>query len=237
MREKFGVGPEKVIDVQALCGDSVDNVPGVPGIGVKTAAELINTYGDLETLLARAEEIKQPKRRQSLIDFAAQARVSRALVELKTDVPVPCPLSDLVLRKPDHDKLMTFLREQGFRSLLNRIQTRQLRSEAVTPITGPAPLPVQPSAETPAQHYELFRTRRAWIAGLLNHARPASLVSIPKRQRSTRWWPSWSVSRSPRRRAAPAISRSAMSPISMASSIWGRARSRCSCRSISCWPS
>src|SRR5262249_34685013 len=70
VREKFGVGPDKVADVQALCGDSVDNVPGVPGIGVKTAAELINTYGDLETLLERAGEIKQPKRRQSLIDFA-----------------------------------------------------------------------------------------------------------------------------------------------------------------------
>ena len=78
VREKFGVGPDKVVDVQALCGDSVDNVPGVPGIGVKTAAELINTYGDLENLLAHAAEIKQPKRRQSLLDFAEQARaVSR----------------------------------------------------------------------------------------------------------------------------------------------------------------
>ncbi len=82
VREKFGVGPDKVIDVQALCGDSVDNVPGVPGIGVKTAAELINTYGDLETLLAHAPEIKQPKRRQSLIDFAEQARLSKRLVTL-----------------------------------------------------------------------------------------------------------------------------------------------------------
>ena len=82
VREKFGVGPDKVIDVQALCGDSVDNVPGVPGIGVKTAAELINTYGDLENLLAHASEIKQPKRRQSLIDFAEQARLSKKLVTL-----------------------------------------------------------------------------------------------------------------------------------------------------------
>src|SRR5260221_244677 len=101
VREKFGVGPDKVIDVQALCGDSVDNVPGVPGIGVKTAAELINTYGDLETLLARATEIKQPKRRQSLIDFAEQARVSHALVRLKDDVEVPQPLGALRLRAPD----------------------------------------------------------------------------------------------------------------------------------------
>src|SRR6185312_5936877 len=77
--EKFGVTPDKVIDVQALCGDSVDNVPGVPGIGYKTAAELINTFGDVETLLARVEEIKQPKRRQSLIDNAESARISKKL--------------------------------------------------------------------------------------------------------------------------------------------------------------
>ncbi len=95
VREKFGVGPDKVVDVQALCGDSVDNVPGVPGIGVKTAAELINTYGDLETLLAHAEEIKQPKRRQSLIENEAKARLSKELVKLDDAVPLPCPLSDL----------------------------------------------------------------------------------------------------------------------------------------------
>ena len=82
VREKFGVGPDKVIEVQALCGDSVDNVPGVPGIGVKTAAELINTYGDLENLLEHAPEIKQPKRRESLIEHAAKARLSRELVKL-----------------------------------------------------------------------------------------------------------------------------------------------------------
>ena len=92
MREKFGVGPDKVIEVQALCGDSVDNVPGVPGIGVKTAAELINTYGDLENLLEHAPEIKQPKRRESLIEHAAKARLSRELVKLDDHVPLPCPL-------------------------------------------------------------------------------------------------------------------------------------------------
>ena len=88
VREKFGVPPDKVVDVQALAGDSTDNVPGVPGIGVKTAAELINEYGDLETLLARAGEIKQPKRRERLIEFAMQARLSLELVTLKEDVPV-----------------------------------------------------------------------------------------------------------------------------------------------------
>ena len=169
VREKFGVGPEKVIDVQALCGDSVDNVPGVPGIGVKTAAELINTYGDLETLLASTDQIKQPKRRQSLIDYAAQARVSRALVELKSDVPPPCPLSHLALRKPDHDKLLAFLKEQNFRSLMNRIQTRQLRSETALPVPGETPPPVAPQApDKPEQHYELVQDEASldrWIAG------------------------------------------------------------------------
>jgi DNA polymerase I len=164
VREKFGVGPEKVVDVQALCGDSVDNVPGVPGIGVKTAAELINIYGDLETLLARAGEIKQPKRRQSLIEFAEQARISRALVELKADVPVPCPLSDLALRPPDFDKLVGFLREQGFRQLLGRIQQRQSSSDA----GGPAPAPAVPKApEKPVQKYELVQDEAVldrWIA-------------------------------------------------------------------------
>src|SRR5580700_3796619 len=90
VRERFGVGPDKVIEVQALCGDSVDNVPGVPGIGVKTAAELINTYGDLENLLEHAPEIKQPKRRESLIEHAAKARLSRELVKLDAHVPLPC---------------------------------------------------------------------------------------------------------------------------------------------------
>ena len=88
--EKFGVAPDKVIDVQALAGDSTDNVPGVPGIGIKTAAELITTYGDLDSLIARAGEIKQPKRREKLIEFAEQARISRQLVTLKVDVPIGC---------------------------------------------------------------------------------------------------------------------------------------------------
>src|SRR5690606_4450186 len=88
VRAKFGVGPDRVIDVQALAGDSIDNVPGAPGIGVKTAAQLIGEYGDLDTLLERAEEIKQPKRRQTLVENADQIRLSRKLVTLKKDVPV-----------------------------------------------------------------------------------------------------------------------------------------------------
>ncbi len=111
VREKFGVGPDKVVEVQALCGDSTDNVPGVPGIGVKTAAELINTYGNLETLLARANEIKQPKRREALIENAAKARLSKELVKLDDSVPLPCPLSALKVKPYDPEKLFPFLDE------------------------------------------------------------------------------------------------------------------------------
>ncbi len=101
MLEKFGVGPEKVIDIQALAGDSSDNVPGVPGIGLKTAAELITTYGDLDTLLAKAGEIKQPKRRENLVNNAQLARISRDLVTLKRDVPVETPSTDFGKRAFD----------------------------------------------------------------------------------------------------------------------------------------
>ena len=121
VREKFGVGPDKVIDVQALAGDSSDNVPGVPGIGVKTAAQLINEYGDLDSVLARAEEIKQPKRRQNLLNHADMARISRQLVTLKQDVPDVEPLEKLSRREVEPDILMAFLKEQGFNSAIQRI--------------------------------------------------------------------------------------------------------------------
>ena len=91
--EKFGVSPDKVVDVQSLAGDSTDNVPGVPGIGIKTAAELINRFGDLDNLLAMADTIKQPKRRENLINYAEQARLSRQLVQLKDDVELPLTLN------------------------------------------------------------------------------------------------------------------------------------------------
>ena len=120
VRAKFGVDPERVVDVQALAGDSVDNVPGAPGIGVKTAALLINEYGDLESLLQRAGEIKQPKRRETLIDFADQIRVSRKLVELDRNVPIDISPSDLEIARPDADQLMGFLLKQEFRTLTKR---------------------------------------------------------------------------------------------------------------------
>lgn len=119
--EKFGVPPDKVVDVQALAGDSVDNVPGVPGIGVKTAAELINTFGDLDTLLERAGEIKQPKRRERLTEFADQARVSRDLVRLDAGVPVNVKLEALGVRDPEAGSLLGFLQEMEFNTLTRRI--------------------------------------------------------------------------------------------------------------------
>ena len=119
--EKFGVPPEKVIEVQALIGDSTDNVPGVPGIGVKTAAQLIGEYGDLETLLARAPEIKQEKRRQSLIENAEKARLSKKLVTLDDHVKLNVPINDLAVHEPDHKRLIAFLKAMEFNSLMRRV--------------------------------------------------------------------------------------------------------------------
>jgi DNA polymerase I len=119
--ERFGVPPDKVVEVQALIGDSSDNVPGVPGIGVKTAALLINEFGDLETLLARAAEIKQEKRRENLIFFADQARLSKTLVILDTHVPVEMELAETAVRTPDTEALAAFMRKLEFSTLLKRV--------------------------------------------------------------------------------------------------------------------
>ena len=121
--EKFGLGPEKVIEIQALAGDSADNIPGVPGIGVKTAALLLSEFGDLDTLLARAGEIKQNKRRENLIEFADQAKLSLELVTLALDVPDLPSIDDFALGDIDPDKVLPFLEEQNFRSLQTRILT------------------------------------------------------------------------------------------------------------------
>ena len=143
---KFGVFPERVVDVQALAGDSVDNVPGAPGIGIKTAALLINEYGDLETLLERAEEIKQPKRRQTLIEHAEQIRLSRRLVLLDDKTPLDFTLDDLEVRDPDPEKLLKFLTEMEFRTLTKRIADA-LHVEAPA-IPEPAPAEGAPEIET-----------------------------------------------------------------------------------------
>ncbi len=118
VEEKFGVGPDRVVDVQALAGgDSVDNVPGAPGgIGIKTAALLINEYGDLDSLLARAEEIKQPKRRQTLVEKADQIRISRDLVKLVDDMELDFGLDSLELRDPEPSVLLPFLADMEFRT-------------------------------------------------------------------------------------------------------------------------
>ena len=147
VEERFGVTPDKVVDVQALAGDSTDNVPGVPGIGVKTAAELINTYGDLDTLLASAGEIKQPKRRENLINFAEQARISRDLVRLRDDAPMPLPLEELKRTERDMDRLIAFLKAQEFKRLLTRVGAPAEAAEPAVRSMGGTP---QPAAGAPA---------------------------------------------------------------------------------------
>lgn len=131
--EKFGVFPDKVVEIQSLAGDATDNVPGVPGIGVKTAAELINTYGTIENLLDRVAEIKQPKRRQSLIDHAESARISKKLVTLCDTAPLPLEISSMVLKEANPVGLKDFLRFQGFSSLASRIDKTHQSTNQISP--------------------------------------------------------------------------------------------------------
>ena len=156
VKEKFGVNPDKVVDVQALAGDSTDNVPGVPGIGIKTAAQLINEYGDLDTLLMRASEIKQTKRRESLIEHADKARLSRELVRLREDAPTQIPLQGLVRRSIDPNTLITFLSTQGFKSIAARVQSQFSSSTSSTP-SEEISSQIEPSTPTPAK-YELVQS-------------------------------------------------------------------------------
>ncbi|HMB48140.1 MAG TPA: 5'-3' exonuclease H3TH domain-containing protein, partial [Afifellaceae bacterium] len=150
VREKFGVGPEKMIDLQALAGDSTDNVPGVPGIGPKTAAQLLDEYGDLETLLSRASEIKQNKRRENLIEFAEQARISRQLVELKQDVPLNHPLEDMIVNHVDGPKAIGFLKALEFTTLTRRVAAA---TDADADEIEPAGLEIEGwGADAPAAH-------------------------------------------------------------------------------------
>ncbi|WP_083567578.1 DNA polymerase I [Hyphomicrobium sp. CS1GBMeth3] len=150
--EKFGVSPDKVIDVQALAGDSTDNVPGVPGIGVKTAAELITNFGDLDSLLAAASSIKQPKRREKLIEFAEQARISRDLVRLKEDVPVEIPAEQLGVQDPNAESLLAFLRQMEFTTLTKRISEKLGVSApaSVSPVAAEEKAPVTTARREPA---------------------------------------------------------------------------------------
>ncbi len=168
VEEKFGVGPDRVVDVQALAGDSVDNIPGAPGIGIKTAALLINEFGDLDTLLARASEIKQPKRRQTLIDHADQIRLSRQLVQLDCDMPLDFGLEDLEVRDPDPDVLLGFLAEMEFRTLTKRI-AEAMHAEAPEIDDTPQDLPDADAPEMPPidastyEHVQDMAALQAWI--------------------------------------------------------------------------
>lgn len=135
--EKFGVQPDKVIDVQALAGDSVDNIPGVPGIGIKTAAQLITEYGTLENLLAKAGDIKQPKRREALVENADKARLSKRLVTLDNNAPVPLKLEDLKAHDFKTATLVEFLKEQGFKSLLAKFDETMPASAHPLPLSPP----------------------------------------------------------------------------------------------------
>ena len=170
VEEKFGVGPDRVVDVQALCGDSTDNVPGVPGIGVKTAALLINEYGDLDGVLDRAEEIKQTKRRQNLIDHADLARISRQLVTLKDDVPVDLGLEDLRLKDPEPDVLLGFMAEMELGRLAGRIAQR-LGGEVSATVAASEP---EKPGETDYQCIQSLKALQPWI----DLARSVGVVAV-----------------------------------------------------------
>ncbi len=184
--ERFGVGPDKVIDVQALAGDSSDNIPGVPGIGVKTAAQLVVEYGDLDGILAHAAEIKQPKRRQALMDNADLARISRTLVTLRKDVPVVDPLESFAVKALDGNALISFLEQQAFKSLLAKVMARGVR--ATPGGTGGSSGAVSAPAANPkssATTYELVQTLpdlERWIAA----ATHAGLVAVDTETTSLR---------------------------------------------------
>ena len=177
VREKFGVDPDMMIDLQALAGDSTDNVPGVPGIGVKTAAELLGIYGGLDQLLDRAEEIKQPKRRQTLIDNADMARISRDLVTLRQDLPLDGGLEALAIQPPDPEVLYPFLEDMEFSALLKRLREGDGPAATPRPLPTPAAAPRRKSAK--AGHGEVAIVQTAsglaqWVA----EARLAAAVAI-----------------------------------------------------------
>ncbi len=186
--EKFGVPPEKVVEVQALIGDSTDNVPGVPGIGVKTAAQLIGEYGDLETLLKRASEIKQDKRRQALIEHAEQARLSKKLVTLDDRVKLDVPMGDLAVHEPDHKRLIAFLKAMEFNSLTRRVaEFASLDAGAIAPderMVGKGadnlfPPPLRGRVARPPR-----RRRRKGVASRVRGPNPRRNSPSPGRQRN-----------------------------------------------------
>src|SRR5436305_10535584 len=153
--ERFGVPPSKVVEVQALAGDSIDNVPGVPGVGVKTAAELLNIYGDLETLLARAGEIKQPKRRETILANAENARISLKLVTLDENAKFSCPIDEMEVQQPEPIRLLGFLNALELTALAKRAASRlgiddpDTIAPAADPAQGALPAPARVTALRP----------------------------------------------------------------------------------------
>ncbi len=178
VHEKFGVYPDRVVDVQALAGDSVDNVPGAPGIGIKTAALLINEYGTLEELLDRAEEIKQPKRRQTLIDNREQIELSKRLVQLDCATPLEFTLDDLEVREPIADELIDFLARMEFRTLTKRVsETLGAEMPVIEDSPNPVALDTPEAAPFDAEKYECVRDLAA-LQPWIDHAIARGYVAV-----------------------------------------------------------
>lgn len=174
--KKFGVGPDKVVEVQALAGDKTDNIPGIPGIGVKTAAQLIQEYGDVETLLQRAEEIKQNKRRENLIEFAEQARISRKLAALDREVPVEHSLDELGLPEITAERLIAFCKAMEFTTLTKRIaDTFKLDIDKIAPDPRLAPSSERLGTHT---HDGEGPPKQAIEAGRSPHPSPVALAAV-----------------------------------------------------------
>ena len=190
--EKFGVTPDKVIDAQALIGDSTDNVPGAPGIGPKTAAELINTFGSLDAILERANEVKQQKRRETLINFADQIRLSRELVTLKADVDVEEKWESFGLREPNAEMLLQFVDEMEFRTLGRRVREHFSKEKGIQIVAQYAAAATPARAESAASaglvrevvetefKRDAYQTVRdlAALEAYIGRARAAGLVGI-----------------------------------------------------------
>ena len=161
--EKFGVAPNRVVDVQSLAGDSVDNIPGAPGIGIKTAALLIQEYGDVETLLDRAGEIKQPKRRESLQENADQIRISKRLVQLDCNTPLDFTLESMEVRAPEAAPLMAFLNEMEFRTLTKRVADSLKVTVPTAPETAAADAPALPFDHAKYENVGTEAALQVWI--------------------------------------------------------------------------
>ncbi|MDX8387432.1 MAG: DNA polymerase I [Ghiorsea sp.] len=172
--EKWGVGPDKIQDLLALAGDSADNIPGVPGIGPKTALELINTYGDLEGILTNAHKIKQNKRRENLIEFADDARLSYDLVALDEQTPLPITLDDLKVQKPNRPALAALFKELEFRRL-----TAEFEDEGVAPALTPSVSSSEPIENTDDEVVEVFAAQKPLTTHIVdNEAKLAELVKV-----------------------------------------------------------